>query len=162
MYFIVKRERLGRFCNVLMHWSFFCEDIILKFWLYTQIKASFLFFSSFKCFCSSQKRTHNFKEFNRRGNICFKTGSISTLGLTYIGRRAEKAWLASPVPHALFKVLLLIPHFSVRAGCTTYIHINLPSPWILYSYVKCHLLDFGKERTNPHKPLVFEGIKYFD
>lgn len=84
--------KVGGLCGVLMHWPFFCKDIIFKFWLCTQIKASLLFFSSFKCFCSSQKQTHNIKEFGMLGNIYFKTGPLSTSGLTYIGRRAGKAY----------------------------------------------------------------------
>lgn len=133
MCIIVKRERLGRLCVVLMHWSFFCKDIIFRFWLCTQTKASLLFFCSFKCFCSSQKQIHNFKEFSMLGNIYFKIGLLSTSGLTYIGRRAGKVQLASPVPCALFKLLLLIPHFSVHPSYTTYIHINLLVAWILPS-----------------------------
>jgi len=77
MCFIVKHERLGRLCSVLMRWYFFCKEAIFKFWLRTQIIASLLLFCSFKCYYSSQKQLYKFKEFSMLGNISFKTGPCS-------------------------------------------------------------------------------------
>lgn len=162
MCIIVKRERLGRLCVVLMHWSFFCKDIIFRFWLCTQTKASLLFFCSFKCFCSSQKQIHNFKEFSMLGNIYFKIGLLSTSGIDLYRQKGWKSSIGFTCTLCFVQTSTINPSFFCASKLYN-IHSHKFTCCLNSSFL-VKVLSFGlwKQRTDLHKPSGFEGIKCFD